>query len=113
MKMSARISRNLHLLNRLQNATPTERKNIIKNAPIDFILSLCEIAYNVLKGRIPLVPKLYKKFKSKKKWLKAVAKKAGSHTMKRKRMLCQRGGFLPALINVAIPFLTSLITSRV
>ena len=111
--MSTRIARNLKLLKALRGAQPAQRKKIINDAPVDFILTLCEIAHNVLKGRIPLNGKQYRQFHSKKKWLKAVAKKTGCRDKRRKRLLCQRGGFLPALLGVALPFLSSLLTSRV
>ena len=112
MNMSVRISRNWNLLKRLQNASHAERKKIIKKAPIDLILSLCEIAYNVIKGRIPLDANQYKNLRSKKRWLHAVAKKSGSRGIKRKRLLCQQGGFLSALLGAAIPFIANLVSSR-
>ena len=110
--MSARIARNIKLLEKLRRAKTAQRNKIIKSAPADFILTLCEIAHNVLKGNIPLNTAQYQKCRSKKKWLRAVSKKSGSSGKKRKQLLCQSGGFLPALLGIALPLLTSLLTSR-
>lgn len=110
--MSARVKRNLSLLKQMLDSSPSQRKNIIKDASEDFILTLCEIAINVLKGRMPLNSKQYQKLKKKKAEIRLIANKRICLSKKKKKLLNQSGGFLLPLLSVAVPFITSLIASR-
>ena len=112
MRMSQRVARHLSLLNTLKNSRGARRKKIIKDASGDFVLTLCELAYNVLKGKIPLNARQYSRIRRHKKCLRSVARKKGVNGRKRRRLLCQQGGFLPALLGVALPFITSLLSNR-
>lgn len=110
--MSERIRRNLSLLQALYKATPAQRKIIIQSASTDFILTLCEIAFNVIKGKIPLTKAQYQKLKKKKSGIKLIADKKICLTKKKKKLINQSGGFLLPLLSVAVPFISSLIASR-
>ena len=109
--MSARIARNFSQLRRIHSASTRDRPGLIKNLSDDCILALCEIAHNVLKGTIPLNSLQYNKMRSHKKSLRTLARRRGVSKRNRKQVLCQRGGFLPALLAVGLPFLHSLISS--
>lgn len=99
------------LLKRLLKARPAQRHVILHTASDEFILTLCEIALNILRGTIPLTSAQYKKLCKKKTLIKLMAdKKIGLH--KKRLTINQKGGFLLPLLSVALPFITSLITSR-
>lgn len=107
--MSARMRRNLLLLEALYKAPPRVRIAIVNNAGPDFINALCEIAVNVLRGNIPLTDKQYRMLKRNKTGIRLVANKKVRVSQK-KKTINQSGGFLPALLGAAIPFIASLIT---
>lgn len=109
--MSTRIRRNLSLLELLHKSPPTVQRVIIKNANLDFINALCEIALNVMKGNIPLSHHQYKQLKKKKTIIRLIADKKVKINCK-KRGINQSGGFLLPLLGAAIPFITSLIANR-
>ena len=109
--MSARISRNIHHLRRLCKVHSSERHRMLKNAYNDCLTAICEIAHNVLKGTIPLSTHQYNKMRTHKNTLRAIGRNKSVANHKRKKILCQSGGFLPALLGLALPFLHTLITS--
>ena len=106
--MSARIRRNLNTLEMLHKARPSGRRLILSNAGPDLLNTLCEIALNILNGKIPLTRRQYLMLQKKKNQIRTLASRSVSIT-KKKRLVNQSGGafFLPA-IAAAIPFLTSL-----
>ncbi len=102
--MSDRLCKNLPLLKLLYNASPKQRRVILQSASDQLILSLCEIALNVLRGTIPLNSAQFRRLKREKR---------RSNTLRVKiRIINQRGGFLVPLLSVAIPFITSLISRQ-
>jgi hypothetical protein len=105
--MSSRISRNRERLKQLYKAPPAQRKVILRTANPDFINSLCEIALNILQGKIPLTPQQHIKLRRRKKDLRILANK-NVLISKKKRLINQTGGFLLPLLSVAIPLFTSL-----
>lgn len=109
--MSNRLKRNFQDLKSLYQAPPRERKLILRKAPADLVLAICEIALNLLRGRIPLTAQQYSRLKRQKKAIKLFADKRKSVTVKRKT-INQSGGFLLPLLSVAIPFISSLIAGR-
>jgi hypothetical protein len=109
--MSARLLRNLPLLKLLLKATPKQRRVILEAAADELIVTLCEVALNVVHGNIPLTPQQYQKLKRRRSEIKIVAdKKVG--VRRKRRLINQQGGFLLPLLSAAIPFITSLITSK-
>ena len=106
--MSVRIRRNLATLQKLYKSSAATRRVILNNAGPDFINTLCEIAVNILKGKIPLTRRQYTQLQKTKSELRTLASKATS-IKRKKSLVTQTGGafFLPA-IAAAIPFLTAL-----
>lgn len=109
--MSARLRKHLPLLKMLHKATPKQRLLILQSASDELILTLCEVALNILYGTIPIRPKDYRKLKKRRAEIKLVADKKISLSAK-KRVLNQKGGFLLPLLSVAVPFISSLIASK-
>ena len=99
------------LLNLLFKAKPLQRRLILQSASDELILTLCEVALNILRGTIPLTKAQYRKLEKKKTAIKFIAdKKIG--VLKKRLAINQQGGFILPLLSVAIPFITSLIASR-
>lgn len=94
--MSAKLRRNIPALRNIFNASKSQQKKLIGDAPANILGSLCECAHNVLKGNVPLTTKQFKHLKRYHKQLKTVSRKKTS--LKSKRKTFQSGGFLGALI---------------
>lgn len=108
--MSDRLYRNLSLLKLLFKAKPAQRRVILQTASNELILTLCEIAFNVLNGTIPLTTKQYRSLKKKKSEITFFADKKVAVSRKKKVINQKGGGILLPLLSVALPFITSLIT---
>lgn len=93
--MSARIKRNAPILRVLSEGRPSVVKALVKGASPDLINTLCECSLNVLKGRVPLNHSQKKRLTAFKKELRVLAKKGTS--LKQRKQLLQKGGFLGAL----------------
>ena len=96
-KMSFKVKRNLQLLKLLQKSKPATRKAILKTADKDLLLSICEWIDNILQGNIKLRPDHLKKLKRYAGVLRQLQNKSLGYN-KRKALLIQHGGFLPALL---------------
>ena len=90
----------------LQKTKPCIRKHIITKADG----SLCECADNILRGNVPLTKLQKEKPKRNKAGLRALTKK--SFSLKQKKAILQKGGFLGSLLapiaSVVAPLLSTL-----
>lgn len=109
--MSAKLCKHLPLLKMLHKATPKQRRLILQSSSDELILALCEVALNILYGTIPISRQQYQKLKKRKSEIKFLANKKIGITAK-KQVFNQNGGFLLPLLSVAVPFISSLISSR-
>jgi hypothetical protein len=100
--MTDRLERNLDFLKILAKATRRKRTKIISQCNADLICCLSECCLNVIKGNVPLKPDDKKRLNRHRKLVRLLAKKKPSLTRKR-TLLLQKGGALPALL---IPVLT-------
>ena len=107
--MSARVKKYLPLLQFLADAKPSQRAPILSNASKELILAICEIAMNIVSGRLPITQPQFKKLVKSKTNIKKIASRKTPLYVK-KKIISQRGGFLPALIASSVPFLISLFT---
>lgn len=98
--------RHVHLLHVLSNATPQQRKAILRSASIDQIKSICEICKNLLSGNIRSVNP--KKLISYKKIIRKLADKKIPISSKRKLITNQTGGFLPLILPAVISLLSGI-----
>lgn len=81
----------------LKKARPNLRNAIIKNADPEVIKTLCEITLNTLKGNHMPHGKIYNSLCKYKKSMRTLVKAKRSVPSQRK-ILIQRGGFLPVLL---------------
>lgn len=89
---------NKHILFILKNANPKLRKSILKNCSLSAIKSIQEIAHNVLNGNHKVSPPCYNALKRYKRELRNFTCSNSSQCAKRK-IVVQRGGFVPLLIS--------------
>ena len=80
----------------LKTASPTVAKSVIKNADGGLVQCLCEGSLNILKGNVRLTAAQKRKLARHKRDLRTLAQNRG--TLKSKKRILQKGGFLSALI---------------
>ena len=91
----------------LAREKPKSRKLLLKKAKRPIIDALSECALNLLRGSIKLTEKQRKKLKRFKNYLRELADKRIS--LKKKKLITQRGGFISALLSAILPVIGSLI----
>lgn len=84
------------------------REKLIDLANKHEIIAVAEIVLNLLKGQIPLTDKQNSSIKRYKNVLREITRRSTS-LKKKKRLLKQKGGFLPTLIPIALTILSNLI----
>jgi len=109
--MSERIGRYLELLRLFQKATPEQQKLLLETSNGEFIKALCECCLNATLGHVQYSPKAKRKLKKYAPVIrKAASKTDKDKSVKRKRqLLVQHGGFLPALLAPIISLAGGLI----
>jgi hypothetical protein len=107
--MSQRIKLAYDDLRKIKRMDPNSRRIFIKNCDKECIIRLCECAKNLLKGQAPLKACHLKKLSRHKHTLRKLALKSTS--LKQRKRLIQKGGFLAALLPALIPALGSLLAN--
>jgi hypothetical protein len=99
------------LLEALIHATPKERKSLLKVCDISRIRSVCECAYNVLRGNVSLSEKSKKHLRTHKVTLRRLVKR-GECWAKKRKFLVQKGGgvFIPILLSTVLQAALSRLT---
>ena len=106
--MSACLKRNLPLLQVLQRSKPAFVKLLLKGASPELTKALCECALNILKGNVKISASQKKKLSRYKKHLRLLVKKKTS--LKKRKQLLQKGGFIGALLTPILSVLGSLLS---
>ena len=95
----------------LQKARPCIRKHPITKADRSLVDCLCECADNILRENVPLTKLQKEKLERNKTGLRALTKKSVS--LKKKKAILQKGGFLESLLapiaSVVAPLLSTLL----
>ena len=109
--MSARVKKQLPTLRVLATAPPEVARALIRGSDQRLLTCLCECAKNTLQGNVPLTQRQKARLQPYKTQLRLLANKAVS--VKRKRAVVQRGGFLlSALAAPLIGLVSSLLTGK-
>ena len=109
--MSTRVKKHLPMLRVLATAPPDVARALIRGSPNPLLTCLCECAKNTLAGHVPLTQRQKARLQPYKKQLRLLANKGVS--LKRKRVVVQRGGFLlSALAAPLIGLVSSLLTGK-
>ena len=101
--MSERMRKYLPTLKRIHRLGENAKKKLIKDCYRHF----CECSKNILKGNVPLKERQLKKLRREKKNLRALALKKTS--LKAKRKILQKGGFIGAILPPVLTVLSSLL----
>lgn len=92
-----RLMANKHILHVLKNCSTQMRKALLKASSSEVIKTLGEIALNTLNGNSKITKHCKRKLKKYKRELRKIACSKLKLSSKRK-ILVQKGGFLPVLI---------------
>ena len=106
--MAHRVKKHIHALHVLKTARPKVRRALLKEGDKDLIQCLCECCHNILNGHIKLLPKQKKLLQRHCKDLRALSSKRVKLGKKR-QILVQKGGFLPAVLAPILTIASSLI----
>ena len=110
--MSERVHRNLDYLSVLAKCNKKQRKALLEYCDKDLILTICELAVNVLKGVVKLTPAQKTRMHRFRKQLRTLADKSVPFKHK-KQFIVQRGGsLLLSLLPPVISMLASLFSSK-
>ena len=112
-KIPSRLAQHWDVLSVLSKASSPMGKHLVQKAPKEIIDTVCECCLNVLKGTVPLSPEQKQKLGKHRYLLRQMVKKKIPLHQK-KKMMVQRGGFLPLPIRpllkaVAAPILGSIV----
>ena len=95
------------MLKMLCGAKPAVVKAVLRGASPDLINALCECSLNILKGNVRLTTAQKKRLSRYKHGLRALSKKGTS--LKRRKKILHKGGFLGALIKPVLGVLGGLL----
>jgi len=89
----------------IQKANKNQREALLKTATLQQLKAISECTLNVCTGNVKLTPRQFSTLKKhKNKIHKFLKSKSTGH----RRLALQTGGFLPILLSVILPILTSL-----
>ena len=91
------------LLRMLYKASPKLRKALLADMPPELVRLLSECALNILKGTVVLKKAQKERLRRHRKNLRTLAKQSTS--LRKKKEIIQKGGFLPGLLAGIIPAL--------
>ncbi len=107
----ARLKRNIDYLSVLNKAKKKQRDAIIQEADKDLILCLCECAYNILGGTVPLEKTDFDKLRKHQNKLRHLVKRPLYHSDK--KAILQKGGFLPILLALILGIAGQLLADAI
>ena len=109
----ARIKKHIPQLKLLRKATPKQRKSILERSNTGLVNCIGECCLNVLNGNVKITKPQRKKLSRHAKTLRALSKR-GIPVQKRRKILIQNGGgFLPALLAPILSLAVSLAGSLI
>jgi len=93
-------------LKHIKRLTPKKRRKYLETCSEHVLDGICECIKNLNAGNIPLNGKQFNGLRHHKHALRKLARK--ELPRRKRRKIVQKGGFLPLLLQAAIPLLTSL-----
>ncbi len=95
--MSKRLHKHVELLKILKNSNPKQRKALLEAANNSLILCICECIHNLLRGNLRISSAKKQQLKKHTNILREIADRK-TKVDKKRALLVQNGGFLPALL---------------
>ncbi len=106
------VEKNIELLKILKKAKPKQRKLLLKAAENDLIYCLCKCIDNILRGNVKITAAKKKELAKHATVLRNIVDRR-TKVHKKRALLVQKGGFLPALLAPVIGIASSLIADLV
>lgn len=106
--MSERVRRLLPILKRINKLGDRAKRQYVKKCNKEFVDCVSECAKNVLRGNVPLTTNQKAKLRRNQKNLRSLAIKRTS--LKKRRQILQKGGFLAALLPPVLSLLGGALT---
>lgn len=110
--MSERVRRNLDFLTVLTKCNKKQRKSLLEHCDKDLLLTLSEIAINVLKGIVKLSPAQKARLRRFRKQLRTLANRQVSLKHKKRYMVQTGGSLLLSLLPPVISVLKELFSQK-
>jgi len=104
--MSLRVKKYLPVLKRIRKLGDRARRDYVRKCDREFIDCVSECAKNVIKGNVSLTDRQKARLRRNRNDLRAVSLKKTS--LRKKRRIVQKGGFLTALIPPVLSALVGL-----
>lgn len=104
--MSKRIKKNAHTLQYLSKCDKHTATSILKSSNPELVNCISDICHNILKDKVKLTPREKTKLSKYKLNIRKLANPKA--TQKTKRVLIQKGGFLPILLQTIAPLVAPL-----
>lgn len=108
--MQNQLVQSVDILRKVKKAK--NRQKIVRDLSSSDIKALCEFCANLLHGNIPIDEKSKTRLSPYQRSIKDLANRRIGAVKKRK-VINQRGGFLPLLASVGLPLITELVVSAV
>jgi len=108
--MSNRVKKYLPVLKRINKLGDKVKRDYVRKCDRGFLDCISECAKNVLKGNVPLSDRQKKKLRRNRKDLRALFVK--KTTLRKKRRILQKGGFLTALLPPILGVLANILLPK-
>ena len=106
LTMATRIAQLVPEFMHIKRLTPKKRRKYLETCSGYVLDGICECIKNLSFGNIPLNRKQFKRLRHHKHALRKLSLK--KLPRKKRRKIIQKGGFLPLVLQAALPLLTSL-----
>jgi len=104
--MSSRVRKYLPVLKRITTLGDNAKRDYVRKCDKEFLNCISECAKNVVKGNLPLTNRQKTRLRRSRNDLRALSVKKTS--LRKKRHILQKGGFLTALLPPVLEILSSL-----
>jgi len=104
--MSRRVRKYLPVLKRIAKLGDKAKRDCVRKCDKEFLDCISECAKNVVKGNVPLTNRQKTRLRRSRNELRALSVKKTS--LRKKRRILQKGGFLTALLPPVLGILSSL-----
>ena len=109
--MSTRLEMTDAFIKVLAKSSAKQRKLLLRGATNEQLKGLFELCLNIIRGNLPLSNAEFHKLKRHRKTLESLASRRVP-LYKKREIVNQKGGFIGAVANLAIPLLASIIANR-
>ena len=105
--MSDRVRKYLPVLKRVRRLGEKAKREYVRKCDNEFIRCVSKCAENVIKGNVPLTNRQMKNLRRKRYDLRTLS--SGKTSLRAKRKVLQKGGFLTALLPPVLSLLGGLL----